>query len=81
MPAPRDTHKSMVRIQSVAPRDTHKLRLAFTNGIIMALEKRSLIDPEVILESAEREMEKLVKSKMKIYGCAAKARTTQSSCA
>lgn len=51
------------------------LRSAFTNGMRKALEKRQLTDPEEVLESAEQEMKKLIKSKMKTYGCAAKAET------
>mgnify|MGYP001044994965 CR=1 FL=1 len=44
------------------------LRRAFTNGMKKALEKPSLTDPEEILESGEREMKELVKSKIKVYG-------------
>jgi tagatose 1,6-diphosphate aldolase GatY/KbaY len=51
------------------------LRMTFTNCIRMALEKSPSIDPEGILKSAEQELKKLIKSKIKVFGCAAKAKS------
>jgi ketose-bisphosphate aldolase len=52
-----------------------QLRLGFTKGIKEALENRRLIDPEDILAAAEQEMKNLIKSKMKVYGCVARAQS------
>jgi fructose-bisphosphate aldolase class II len=43
------------------------LRRAFADGIRKALGRSSTIDPESILDSAEREMKRLVKDKIEVY--------------
>ncbi len=50
-----------------------ELRVRFKNGMKKAIEKSYVIDPEEILGMAEQEMKHLVKSKIKIYGCAGRA--------
>ncbi|MEM2913904.1 MAG: class II fructose-bisphosphate aldolase [Candidatus Bathyarchaeia archaeon] len=48
----------------------HALRLAFADTIRKALEKSVPTDLESISDLAENEMENLIRSKMKVYGCA-----------
>lgn len=72
---PDDSIKKIIQLGVCKINIGAALRLAFTNGMRKALEKSPLIDPEDILESAERELKQLIKGKMKIYGCTAKAET------